>query len=204
MGAGGNTGGGGPSVRCGRMKANDLKPGLVVKLDGLLFICTKTEHVKPGKGGAFVQAKLKSVKHGNVTEKRFRSSDTVESTNLDRRDIEFLYAEGENGVFMDSETYEQFTVQAEVLGDALLLTKPNETIKGLFYEGAPLSVELPLSVEHEIAETEPGIKNATATNVMKEAVTETGLKIRVPPFINAGEKVKINTESREYLGRVSE
>ena len=186
------------------MKANDLKPGLVVNLDGALYICTKTEHVKPGKGGAFVQAKLKSVKHGNVTEKRFRSSDTVESTNLDRRDIEFLYAEGDNGVFMDAETFDQFTVQSEVLGDALLLCKPNETIKGLFYEGNPLSVELPLSVEHEIAETEPGIKNATATNVMKEATTETGLKIRVPPFINAGERVKINTDTREYLGRVSE
>ncbi|MEM1445504.1 MAG: elongation factor P [Planctomycetota bacterium] len=186
------------------MKANDLKPGQVLQLDGQLLLVTKTEHVKPGKGGAFVQAKLKSIKHGNVTEKRFRSVDEVESTNLDRRDIEFLYAEGKDGVFMDCETYDQFTIMEDVLGDSLLFCKANEVIKGLFYEGQPLTLELPLSVEHEIAETEPGIKNATATNVMKEAVTETGLKVRIPPFINAGEKVKINTETREYLGRVND
>ncbi len=185
------------------MKANDLKPGMVVNLDGQLLIVTKTEHVKPGKGGAFVQTKLKSIKHGNVTEKRFRSVDNVESTSLDRRDIEFLYAEGKDGVFMDCETFDQFTISADVLGDTLLLTKPNETVRGMFYEGQPLTIDLPMSVEHKIVETEPGIKNATATNVMKEAVTETGLKVRVPPFISEGETVKINTETREYLGRVN-
>ena len=186
------------------MKAIELKPGQVLNLDGNLLLVTKTEHVKPGKGGAFVQAKLKSIKHGNVTEKRFRSVDEVESTNLDRRDIEFLYAEGENGVFMDCESYDQFTIMADVLGDSLLYCKPNEVIKGLFYEGQPLTLELPQSVEHVIADTEPGIKNATATNVMKEATTETGLKVRVPPFINTGEKIRINTETCEYLGRVNE
>jgi elongation factor P len=183
------------------MKANDLKPGQVVNLDGTLYLVTKTEHVKPGKGGAFVQAKLKSIKHGNVTEKRFRSVDEVESTNLDRRDVEFLYSDGSGAVFMDNETYDQFTIPEEVLGDTLLYTKPNETIKGLFLDGTCLSVELPPSVELEIKETEPGIKNATATNVMKEAICETGLKVRVPPFISEGEKVRINTSTNEYQSR---
>lgn len=183
------------------MKANDIKPGQVLNLDGTLYLVTKTENVKPGKGGAFVQTKLKSIKHGNVTEKRFRSVDDVDSTNLDRRDVEYLYQDGSGAVFMDNETYEQFTIPEDILGDTLLYTKPNETIKGLFLDGSCLSVELPAVVELEITETEPGIKNATATNVMKEAVCETGLKIRVPPFIKEGEKVRINTETNEYQSR---
>ena len=183
------------------MKANDIKPGQVLNLDGTLYLVTKTEHVKPGKGGAFVQTKLKSIKHSNVTEKRFRSVDEVESTNLDRRDVEYLYQDGEGAVFMDGETYEQFTIPSDILGDALLYTLPNETVKGLFLENTCLSVELPASVELTIKETEPGIKNATATNVMKEAICETGLKIRVPPFIIEGEKVRISTATNEYQSR---
>jgi len=183
------------------MKANDLKPGQVLTLDGQLFLVTKTETVKPGKGGAFVQAKLKSIKHQNVTEKRFRSVDEVDSATLDRRDVEYLYSDGTGAIFMDCETFDQFTIPEDVLGDALKYIRPNETIKGAFYDGACLTVELPQAVTLTIAETEPGIKNATATNVMKEAVCDTGLKVRVPPFINEGEQVKINTETNEYLSR---
>ncbi|MEM6852825.1 MAG: elongation factor P [Planctomycetota bacterium] len=185
------------------MKANDIKPGQVLNLDGTAYLVTKTETVKPGKGGAFVQTKLKSIKHGNVTEKRFRSVDEVEATNLDRRDVEYLYRDGSGAVFMDGETYDQFTIPDDILGDTLLFIKANESIKGLFLEGNCITVELPAAVELEITETEPGIKNATATNVMKEAVCETGLKVRVPPFIKEGEVVRINTESREYLNRAS-
>ncbi|MEM8739113.1 MAG: elongation factor P [Planctomycetota bacterium] len=185
------------------MKANDIKPGQILNLDGTAYLVTKTETVKPGKGGAFVQTKLKSVKHGNVVEKRFRSVDEVDSTNLDRRDVEFLYQDGSGAIFMDNETYDQFTIPEDILGDTLLFTKPNETIKGLFLDGNCITVELPASVELEIKETEPGIKNATATNVMKEAICETGLKVRVPPFIKEGEVVKINTETRDYLSRVN-
>jgi len=183
------------------MKANDIKPGQVLDLDGTLYLVTKTESVKPGKGGAFVQTKLKSIKHGNVTEKRFRSVDDVNSTNLDRRDMEYLYKDGNGAVFMDNETYDQVTLPEDILGKTLLYVKPNETIKGLFLDETCLSVELPASVELEITETEPGIKNATATNVMKEAICETGLKVRVPPFIKEGETVKINTETNEYQSR---
>ena len=185
------------------MKANDIKPGQVLTLDGTAYLVTKTENVKPGKGGAFVQTKLKSIKHGNVTEKRFRSVDDVESTNLDRRDVEFLYQDSSGAVFMDGESFEQFTIPDDILGDTLLFIKPNESIKGLFLDGNCITVELPPQVELTIQETEPGIKNATATNVMKEAVCETGLKVRVPPFIKEGEVVRINTETREYLSRAS-
>ncbi|MEE9403716.1 MAG: elongation factor P [Algisphaera sp.] len=183
------------------MKANDIKPGQVLTLDGQLFLVTKTDTVKPGKGGAFVQTKLKSIKHNNITEKRFRSVDEVESTSLDRRDVEYLYSDGSGAIFMDTETFDQFTIPQEVLGKTLLYIRANETVKGAFYEGTCLTVELPLSVTLTIAETEPGIKNATATNVLKEAVCDTGLKIRVPPFIKEGEDVKINTETNDYLSR---
>jgi elongation factor P len=185
------------------MKANDIKPGQVLNLDGTAYLVTKTENVKPGKGGAFVQTKLKSIKHGNVTEKRFRSVDDVEATNLDKRDVEYLYQDSSGAVFMDGESYEQFTIPEDILGDTLMFIRPNESVKGMFLEGQCITVELPPAVELTITETEPGIKNATATNVMKEAVCETGLKVRVPPFIKEGEVVKINTDTREYLNRVN-
>ena len=185
------------------MKANEIRPGQVLNLDGTAYLVTNTENVKPGKGGAFVQCKLKSIKHGNVTEKRFRTADDVDGTTLDRRDVEYLYSDGSGAIFMDNETYDQFTIPEDILGDTLLFIKPNESVKGLFLEGNCITVELPLAVELEIKETEPGIKNATATNVLKEAVCETGLKVRVPPFIKEGEVVRINTETREYLNRVS-
>ena len=186
------------------MKATELKPGRVITLDGQLYMCVKTDHVKPGKGGAFVQAKLKSVKGSGTVEKRFRSSDDVDGATLDRRDVEYLFSEGAGAVFMDNETYDQFTIDDDVLGDTLMYAKPNETIKGLFVEGQCIAVELPPAVDLEITETEPGIKNATATNVMKEAVCETGLKVRVPPFINAGDKVRVKTEDASYLQRVTD
>jgi len=185
------------------MKANEIRPGQVLNLDGTAYLVTKIEYVKPGKGGAFVQTKLKSIKHGNVTEKRFRTADEVDGATLDKRDVEYLYTDNSGAIFMDTESYDQFTIPQEILGDTLLFVKPNESVKGLFLDGNCITVELPLSVELEIKETEPGIKNATATNVMKEAICETGLKIRVPPFIKEGESVRINTETREYLNRVN-
>ncbi|MEM6552040.1 MAG: elongation factor P [Planctomycetota bacterium] len=183
------------------MKANDLKPGMALTQDGQLFVCTKTEHVKPGKGGAFVQAKLKSMKSGNVTEKRYRSTDEIDVAILDRREMEFLYPEGDSAVFMDSETYDQASIPNDVLGDALLYLNPNEKLTGLHFEGNVISVELPPVVELEITDTPPGIKNATATNQLKEAVCETGLKTRVPPFINNGDRVRVSTETGEYQSR---
>ncbi len=183
------------------MKANDLKPGKAITQDGQLYICTNTEHVKPGKGGAFVQAKLKSMKSGNVVEKRYRSTDDVELAILDRREMEYLYPEGDAAVFMDSENFEQTTLSNELIGDALLYLKPNDTLVGLHHQGRVVSVDLPASVELEITDTPPGIKNATATNQLKEATCETGLKTRVPPFINNGDRVKVSTADGSYQSR---
>ena len=187
------------------MKASDLKPGNAIVMDGNLFAVVKSEMVKPGKGGAFAQLKLKNLQTGQNIDRRFRSTEDVEGATLDKREIEFLYPEGDGGgVFMDAETYEQSTIRSDILGDALLYTKPNERITASFYEGNPVSVELPASVDLEVTDTPPGIKNATATNQLKEATLETGLKTRVPPFINIGEKVKVTTTDGSYLSRVSE
>ena len=183
------------------MKANDLKPGKAINQDGQIWIVTKTEHVKPGKGGAFVQTKIKSMKTGSVQEKRFRSVDEVEGVDLDRREMEYLYTDGSGAIFMDCETYDQSTVPEDILGDALKYCKPNERISGLHYEGNVLSVELPAQVELEVTDAPPGVKNATATSVMKEATTETGLVVKVPEFIAIGDKIKVNTDTGEYMSR---
>ncbi|XAM01226.1 elongation factor P [Phycisphaeraceae bacterium D3-23] len=183
------------------MKANDLKPGKAIVQDGQVWIVTKTEHVKPGKGGAFVQAKVKSMKTGSVQEKRFRSSDDVDGINLDRREMEYLYSDGSGAIFMDSETFDQVTLPEDILGDALKFLKPNEKISGLHHDGQCLSVELPQTVDLEVTDTPPGIKNATATSVMKEATTETGLVVKVPEFIGVGDVIRVNTESGDYQSR---
>jgi len=183
------------------MKANSIKPGNALRLDGKICVVTKTEHVKPGKGPAYIQAKLKDVAAGGVTEKRFNSSDEVEDVNLDRREMEFLYSDASGATFMDTETFDQLVIPEDVLGDALLYLSPNTTATILMFEGEPLTMELPSAVELIISDTPPGIKGATKTNQLKEATCETGLKTRVPPFIEPGEKVKINTEDGSYISR---
>jgi len=183
------------------MKANDLKPGKAINQDGQIWIVTKTEHVKPGKGGAFVQTKIKSMKTGSVQEKRFRSVDEVDGVDLDRREMEYLYSDSSGAIFMDCETFEQSTLPEDVLGDALKYCKPNERIVGLHHEGNVLSVELPAQVELEVTDAPPGVKNATATSVMKEATTETGLVVKVPEFIGNGDRIKVNTDTGEYMSR---
>ena len=183
------------------MKANDVKPGLALNLDGTLFVVTNTEHVKPGKGPAYVQIKIKSVSTGSVTEKRLRASEDVDHAILDRREMQYLYAESNGHVFMDNETYDQSTLPKDLLGQAMLYIKPNANLNVLFYEGKAVTIEMPKSVEHEITDTTPQVKGATATNQLKEATTETGLKTRVPPFIEIGEIVKLNTDDGSYLGR---
>ena len=183
------------------MKANDLKPGRAINQDGQIWIVTKIEHVKPGKGGAFVQAKVKSMKTGSVQEKRFRSTDEVDGVTLDRREMEYLYTDGSGAIFMDTETFEQQTLPEDVLGDALMYCKPNEKILGLHHGATVLAIELPQVVELEITDAPPGIKNATATSVMKEATTETGLVVKVPEFINIGDRIRVSTDTGEYQSR---
>jgi len=184
------------------MKASELKPGRAVEIDGNLFVVVKVDHVKPGKGGAFAATKLKNVKTGQNVEKRFRSTEEVTGVNLDKREIEYLYSDSQGAVFMDNETFEQITIGEDLLGDALLYIKPNTTVTGMFYEGNPISLELPGTVDLAVKETAPQVKGATATNQLKEAELETGLKARVPPFIENDDVVRINTDTGEYLSRV--
>ncbi len=183
------------------MKANDLKPGMAVTLDGQLFAVVKTDHVKPGKGPAYVQAKLKNLMTGSHIEKRLGSSDTVDSATLDRRTCEYLYDDGSGSVFMDAETFDQFTLDADTLGDSKLYLTPNLQITIQFHGSRPVNFELPASIEMKVIETPPGIKGATVTNQLKEATLETGLKTRVPAFINEGEVIRISSTSGEYQSR---
>jgi len=185
------------------MKANEIKPGVAVNLSGKLYVVVKTEHVKPGKGPAYIQAKMRGVDGSGMKEQRFNSSDTVEGATLDRREMEFLFADGSGGgTFMDTSDFDQIEVGADLLGDALLYLAPNTTCTMLFHEDRPVSMDLPASVELTITDTTPVVKGATATNQLKEAECDTGLKTRVPPFIEIGEKVKLSTEDGSYMSRV--
>lgn len=183
------------------MKAIDMRPGKGVKVEGKLYIVVKTEHTKPGKGPAYIQAKFKDVITGANIEKRFGSADDVEEASLDRREMEYLYSDSSGATFMDLTDYEQHIINPQVLGDALLYLRANASASVLCYEGTPVVLELPASVELEVTETAPGIKGATATNQLKEATCETGLKTRVPPFITNGEKIRIATADGSYQSR---
>ena len=186
------------------MRANELKPGMAVNLDGKLYVCVKTEHVKPGKGPAYVQAKLKDVVTGQNIEKRLNSADNVEYATLDRRTMEYLYSDGSGATFMDLETYDQSIIPEDVLEDALMYLRPNTEATVVCYEGRPIQIELPSAVDLVVSDTAPGIKGATATNQLKEATLETGLKTRVPPFIAVGETVRVSTGDGSYLARSKE
>lgn len=183
------------------MKASDLKQGKAVDIDGQIWLVTSHEHVKPGKGPAYSQVKLKNLINGTNIDKRLRSSEEVNQVDLDRRDIEYLYSDNTGAVFMDIENYEQFPISESVLDGKLGYIKPNTAVKGLVYNGNVLAVELPAAVDLAVADTPPGIKNATATNQLKEATLETGLKSRVPPFINNGDVVRISTDTGDYISR---
>ncbi|MCC6580324.1 MAG: elongation factor P [Phycisphaeraceae bacterium] len=185
------------------MKSQDLRPGIAVRMDGQLFLVTEFQHVTPGNLRAFIQIKMRNVKTGSYLEKRYRSSEEVESAFLDRRDLEFLYAERDGGVFMDSQTYDQISISKDVLGEALSYLKPNTVVTGLLTDTTVITIELPKVVDLEVVETPPGIKDATKTNQLKEATMETGLKVKVPPFIKQGERIRISTETGEYLSRVT-
>jgi elongation factor P len=187
------------------MKANELRPGMGINLNGKLYVVAKTGHVKPGKGPAYIQAKMRAVDGSGMTEKRFNGSDVVEGATLDRREMEFLYANGDGGgTFMDTTDYDQVELMKDLLDDTLLFLAPNSTCTVLFHESKPVAIELPSAVVVTVTDTPPGIKGATATNQLKEAECDTGLKTRVPPFIGNGEKIKVSTEDGSYMSRVSE
>jgi elongation factor P len=188
------------------IKASELRRGQALIYDGKLQVILGTEHVKPGKGPAYVQAKMKSVDTGTIKVNRFNSADKVESVNIDRRPMQFLYDNSGQGigpwVFMDNESYDQLEIGSDTIEkDQSQWLKDGLEVLVQMFDGNPLGIELPASVELEITETTDQPKAATATNQLKEATVETGARIRVPPFIGVGQVVKINTESGEYLGK---
>jgi elongation factor P len=183
------------------INATDIRKGLIIKIDGELFSVSDFQHVTPGKGRAHMQVSIKSLKQGNVTQKRFRSTDKVEDVFLEHIDMEYLYKDGEDFCFMNTENYEQVLLTKEVLEDTMLYITPNSKVKVSFYEGNAVGIELPASVTLKIIETDPGTKGDTVTNVFKPAKLETGHIIKVPPFINPGELVKVDTRTGQFLGR---
>jgi len=185
------------------VKANDLRPGMAVTADGKLYVCTQAVHVTPGNLRAFVQAKLKCIADGITIEKRLRSTEEIEQAFLDRREMEYLYSDKSGHILMDNQTYDQITVDGELVGESIKFFRPNTKLIALLCQEKVVSIELPKTVELAVTETAPMLKGATATNQMKEAVLETGLKVRVPPFISIGEVVRISTEDSSYLARVN-
>ena len=180
---------------------NDLKNGLVLNLDNQLWQVLEFQHVKPGKGPAFVRTKLKNVISGKIIDKTFNAGTKVETANVDRRDMQYLYHDGTDYVFMDAKDYDQVNISAELVGDAANYMLENQDLQISFHEGTPLSVELPPSVELTITHTEPGLQGDRSTGGSKPATLETGYEIQVPLFLEEGVKVKVDTRSGDYLGR---
>ena len=182
---------------------NDLKNGLVLDLDGQLWSVVQFQHVKPGKGGAFVRTTLKNVMSGQVVDRTFNAGTKVETATVDKRSMSYLYREGDDFVFMDGDTYEQVPVPAATVGDGAGYLLENTEAMVAMHEGVALYVELPTSVELVISHTDPGLQGDRSTGGTKPATLETGATIQVPLFVTTGEKVKVDTRDGRYLGRVS-
>lgn len=183
---------------------NDLKNGTVLKIDGQLWTVIEFQHVKPGKGGAFVRTKLKNVLSGKTVDRTFNAGLKIETANVDKRDMQFLYLEGDDFVFMDTDTYDQITIPAATVGDAANFMLEGQIATVATNEGNPLFVELPPSVVLLITYTEPGLQGDRSTGGTKPATLETGYQIQVPLFLEADTKVKVDTRDGSYLGRVND
>ena len=184
------------------ISAGDFRYGITIELDNNIYQIIEFQHVKPGKGAAFVRTKLKNVINGGVVEKTFRPTEKCPQARIDRKDMQYLYSDGDLFNFMDTETYDQIALNKETVGDALKFVKENEMCKVCSHNGNVFSVEPPLFVELEITDTEPGFKGDTATGATKPAVVETGASVNVPLFVDRGDKIKIDTRTGEYLSRV--
>ena len=184
------------------ISAGDFRNGITIELDNNVYQIIEFQHVKPGKGAAFVRTKLKNIKSGGGVEKTFRPTEKCPQARIDRKDMQYLYSDGDLYNFMDVETYEQIALNAETIGDSLKFVKENEMCKVCSHNGNVFAVEPPLFVELEITETEPGFKGDTATGASKPAIVETGAQVSVPLFVNQGDKIKIDTRTGEYLSRV--
>jgi len=183
------------------LPATQLRPGMVIKFNKELFSVFKMEHRTPGNLRGFVQVKMRNFRTGTMIEHRFSSEDKVEKATLDEQEMEYLYDDGEYFYFMNTETYEQIHLTKDLLGDATNFLIPQLKVNVEFYEGKPISVELPATVDMKVMETEPGLKGATVSNVTKPAKLETGLVVQVPAFITEGEKIRVSTAESAYLER---
>jgi elongation factor P len=183
------------------MRASEVRRGQAVIIDGKLFVVTNADHNTPGNLRAKVQFKLRDVGKGTIQDKRVGATDDIETATLDRRQVEYLYSDKDGHVLMDQDTYEQDTIPKEVFGDDILYLKPNTALMAMFHDGKIVSYEMPKTVDLLVKDTPPIIKGATATNQLKDAELETGLRTRVPGFIEIGETIRINTETGQYLSR---
>lgn len=183
------------------VSAGDFRNGVTLEIEGQVVQIIEFQHVKPGKGAAFVRTKLRNVINGGVTERTFRPTEKFPPAHIDRQDMQFLYDDGEMYNFMNPETFEQIALSHEQIGDAMKFVKENETCRVMSYQGKVFSVEPPLKVTLEITHTEPGVKGNTATGATKPATVETGAEIMVPLFINIGDKVIVSTQTGEYESR---
>jgi len=186
------------------MRASEMRKGQTVKIDGKLYAIVDYQHVKLGKGGAVYQTKLKSLTDGSIQNIRLRSEEIVEEAYLDKRTYEYLYSSGSGHILMDTETYDQITLNDDAFGDGQKYLKPNTQLQVSMYQGKPLIVSLPNTVDLKVTDTPPEIKGATATNQPKSATLETGLVVQVPPFIKIGELIRVDTRTGEYVTRVKE
>lgn len=184
-----------------KINGNEIRPGNIIEHDGGLWVAVKTAHVKPGKGGAFAQVELKNLRTGSKLNERFRSADTVERVRLEQKDQQFLYEQDSMLVFMDSETFEQIELPADLLGERRPFLQDGMTVTIEYYEEEALSVTLPEKVTCEIVETEPVVKGQTAANSFKPAVLDNGVRVMVPPFVGQGERIVVNTETFDYAER---
>ena len=182
---------------------SDFKNGLVLQIEGQLWTIIEFQHVKPGKGGAFVRTKLKNVLTGKTIDKTFNAGVKVDTATVDRRDMTYLYHDGTDYVFMDGETYDQISINEETVGDGARFLLENMAVQVATHEGVPLFVELPVTVELEVKHTDPGLQGDRSTGGTKPATLETGAEIQVPLFINTGDKLKVDSRDGNYLGRVS-
>ena len=184
------------------VSAGDFKNGITIEYDGKVCQIVEFQHVKPGKGAAFVRTKLKDIVNGGVVETSFRPTEKFENAHIDRKDMQYLYSDGDLYHFMDTETYDQIALSESDIGDSLKFVKENEMVKICSYKGNVFAVEPPLFVELAIIDTEPGFKGDTATGATKPATVETGAQVNVPLFVNQDDVIKIDTRTGEYLSRV--
>ena len=184
------------------ISAGDFRNGITIEMDNGIFQIIEFQHVKPGKGAAFVRTKLKNIVSGGVVEKSFRPTEKFPQARIDRKEMQYLYADGDLYNFMDTETYEQIALSKDSVGDSLKFVKENELCKVCSHNGSVFAIEPPLFVELQITDTEPGFKGDTATGATKPAIVETGAQVMVPLFVEQGETIKIDTRTGEYLSRV--